>query len=216
MILRKKNLIPILITFYLIAVYGSCNAAKGYIITPDQDTIIGKIDASSLESYFSVVSFKGDSEKSYKRYSPTMISGFGFKAGSTTYIFRSVPLNYKSLMENKDQGYRFINLIHRGRFDLYRNIISVNSPVTSPAFAFRDQEMQFYEYYICSDHTGLLWVGAKEEYKTLRELLQLCRIEPEYINNLPKRADFKDIWNVLSNYDKWLSEKKSSILSIKK
>jgi len=223
MTLRKKYLSLLLIIICLTGISNNCNASstKGYIITQDQDTLYGKIRLHWLstsidffnffsfdfESFFYHVSFKSDADKSYKTYYPTMISGFGFKHRSTNYIFKSYNLNYKSIFEDKTKGYRFINLIHRGKIDLYRHMISINYPVTCPNSANRGQVMKYYEYYICSDGTNLLWVGSRKQYKTLIELLQLCHVDDEYLRRIPKNADFKDIWNVLTEYDKWLLEK---------
>lgn len=230
--LLKKYLIPILITLCLTGVSDYCTASssKGYIITQNQDTIYGKISIPwrstsidifnligfDFESFFYHISFKKDSDKSYKTYYPTTISGFGFKHRSTNYIFKSFFLNYKSIFEDKGQGYRFINLIHRGRLDLYQHMISVNYPVTSPPFADRGQVMKYYEYYIWSDSTKLLWVGPKDQYRTLIDMLVKCNVDDDYIRQISKKANFKDIRNVLADYDKWLANKYSPFLTNKR
>lgn len=162
MILHKKFLILILIVICLTGINDYCKASstRGYIITQDQDTLYGKIQLHWLstsidffnffgfdfESLFYCVSFKSDAEKSYRTYYPTMISGFGFKHRSTNYIFKSYNLNYKSIFEDKTKGYRFINLIHSGKIDLYQHMISINHPITSPNFADRGQVMKYYEF----------------------------------------------------------------------
>lgn len=210
----------ILVSFCLIGIGGNCKAfsSRGYIITQNQDTVYGKIQIPlkstsidifnligfDLESFFYHVSFKSDSDKSYKTYYPTTISGFGFKRRSTNYIFKSFYLNYKSIFEDKGQGYKFINLIHRGRLDLYQHMISINYPVTSPSFGDRGQVMKYYEYYIWSDQTKLLWVGPNDQYGTLIELLEKCKIDKDYYREIPKKADFNTIKSVLAEYDKWL------------
>lgn len=230
MILRKRWLSLILITFYQIGIGDNCKAcsSRGYIITQNQDTVYGKIQIPwnsitidifnligfDFESFFYHVSFKSDSDKSYKTYYPTMISGFGFKHQSTNFVFKSFNLNYKSIFEDRGQGVRFLNLIHRGRLDLYKHMISINYPVTSPPFADRGKVMKYYEYYIWSDQTKLLWVGPNDQYGTLTELLEKCNIEKDYYLQIPKKADFYDIWNVLVDYDKWLMfKKKASFLT---
>jgi len=232
MILRKKYLMLILVTSYLIGIGDYCNASssKGYIITQAQDTVYGKIrlpwKSTSIdffnffgfdfESFFYHVSFKSDSEKSYKTYYPTMISGFGFKHRSTNYKFKSFYLNYKSIFEDKTQGYKFLNLIHRGRLELYQHMISINYPITSPIFPDRGQEMNYYEYYIWSEQTKLLWIGPNDQYRTLIDLLDKCNVDKEYYRQIPKNANFKSIWNVLVDYDKWLKNKYSPFLTNEK
>lgn len=102
MLLRKKYLIPIFITLCLTSICDYCTAcsSRGYIITQNQATILGKISVPwrstfidlinliefDIESFFYHVSFKKDSDKTYKTYYPTTISGFGFKHRSTNYI----------------------------------------------------------------------------------------------------------------------------------
>lgn len=218
MVLLKKWFM--LLTFSLFGLGYNCHAgsSRGYILTKNQDTIFGRIlipwnsitiDAFSLigsdfESFFYHVSFKSDSDKSYKTYYPTMISGFGFKHHSTNFVFKSFNLNYKSIFEDRGQGIRFLNLIHRGRLDLYRHMISINYPVTSSTCPDRGHAMKYYEYYIWSDQTKLIWVGPNDQYGTLTELLKKCKIEKDYYLQIPTKANFYDIWNVLSEYDNWL------------
>lgn len=228
-IVHKKWLMLILVSFFLNGKGDFCKAcsSRGYIITQKQDTIFGTIQIPwnsitidlfnligfDFESFFYYVSFKSDSDKSYQIYYPKMISGFGFKHQSTDFVFKSFNLNYKSIFEDRGQGYRFLNLIHRGRLDLYKNVISINDPVTSPPFADRGKVMKYFEYYIYSNQTKLLWVGPNDQYGTLTELLEKCNIEKDYYQHIPKKASFYDIWNVLVGYDKWLFfKKKSSIV----
>jgi hypothetical protein len=223
---HKNYLIAFLLILCLTGISSECAASssKGYIITLDHDTVFGRIvipwrstsiDFFNLigfdfESFFYHVSFKRDSEKSYKTYYPTGIDGFGFKHRSTYYIFKSFYLNYKSIFEDKGQGYRFINLIHQGKLDLYQHMISINYPVATTPFADRGQVMKYYEYYIWSESTKLLWVGPKEHYRNLVELLVTCHVEDEYIRRIPQKATFKDIKSVLANYDHWLANRSST------
>jgi len=224
----KKYLMLLLVILFLIGIGDNCNASssKGYIITQDQDTIYGKIrlpwkstsidffnfSGFDFESMFYIISFKSDADKSYRTYYPTTISGFGFKHRSTNYIFKSFYLNYKSLFEEKGQGYKFINLIHRGKLDLYQHMITINYSRESTPFADRGQVMKYYEYYIWSEQTKLLWVGPNKQYGTLLDLLEKCNVDKEYYRQIPKKADFKDIRNVLAEYDKWLKNRRTLTL----
>lgn len=221
--LHKSWLLLIFMTCFLWVNGGHCKASisKGYIITQNKDTIYGTIQVPwrstsidffnligfDFESFFYHVSFKSKSDKSFKTYYPTTISGFGFQHRSTFYVFKSFNLNYKSIFEDKGQGYRFINLIHRGRIDLYQLMITINYPVTSSPFADRGQVMKYYEYYIWSDLTKLLWVGPTDQYRTLTDLLEQCNIDKDYYKQIPRTADFIDIKNVLTEYDHWLRMK---------
>lgn len=227
--LLKNYRIILLLTLCLFGIGANTSArsSRGYIITQEHDTIFGRVrlpwSSNSIysynlfgfdfESFFYHVSFKKDSEKAYKTYYPTTISGFGFTHRSTNYMFSSFYLNYKSIFEDKGQGTRFLNLIHRGKLDLYRHMISINYPIAMPPFADRGSVMRFYEYYIWSDSTKLLWVGPKNPYKTLMELLVQCHVEDAYIRRLPTKTTFKDIIRVLTDYDRWIATSKSCFLT---
>ncbi|MDP4278550.1 MAG: hypothetical protein Q8914_13065, partial [Bacteroidota bacterium] len=124
---------------------AEASSVKGYMITLHQDTIYGRIQLpwmlSSMDFFnlfgFDYVSmscqvfFKSEAEKSYHRYTPLMISGYGFVHRRTIYIYKSFDLKYKSILEDKSKGFRFLNLIHAGTVDLYRYPITITYPIQS-------------------------------------------------------------------------------------
>lgn len=214
----------VILTIGLVSINNDCSAKKvdGYIINENQDTIYGKIRLPwintstgavvlfgfDFESLFRSVSFKGKAGKSYHTFRPNTIYGFGFNYKSSDYFFRSMFLNYKSLFKKEGQEYRFLNLIHHGKVDLYQNIIFIKVPVNYPSSPDeRVRSVKIYEYYIWSEPTKLLWVGEDKQNKSIWDLLRKCCLEKEYIQTMPENANFKDIKLLLENYDKWVSGK---------
>jgi hypothetical protein len=216
--MRRISIKLPVILFALTCQINTCLAIKvpGYIITANHDTIYGMIrlqrfdqitgalliNGFDVESLYYKITFKSNTGKSFSTYSPGMILSFGFNYNSTDYTYKTFLVEYRSIFQNGKQQLRFLNLLHHGRLDLYQNEICILKPENVQSGA---DYMKYYEYFIYSDSKGLLRIGANDHTRSMQDLLRQTGMEEDFIRELPKDTEFKDILYILENYDDWWS-----------
>jgi len=187
----------------------------GYILNENSDTIHGTIQLSrfnqvtggfklngiELESFHSRVVFKGLNDKSFVTYFPEKITGFGFKYKYVNYIFNRFVVNHNSIVQNESQQLRFLCLLYKGSFELYKEITTMDNPVNKFVY---DQYLTSTDYYLHCGSKGLLKVEYNDHFRTLRNLMQQAGVDIRFIQLMPLNIRFKDIEALLAIYDRWL------------
>jgi|GEM_PF-1992983 len=218
---RKKMILRLSLIFCgLILLNNSSRAIQtsGYIINAKSDTIHGVIQLSRFDqvtggfilngiemaSFHTKVTFKSNSEKRFKTYFPEMIMGFGFRYKSTNYFFRQFTVNHQSILASESQQNRFLCLIYKGSFELYRDITFGVNPYT-----FRDEQfLTISDNFIYSGSKGLLKVEKNSKFKSLRDLFIHAEADVRFTHTIPENLRFTDIYSLLIIYDRWLSIKR--------
>jgi len=190
----------------------------GYIIDAKSDTIYGTVQLSrlnqitggytlngiELESFHTKVTFKSNSENRYKTYFPEMILGFGFSYKSTNYFFRQFTVNHTSLIARESQQQRFLCLIYKGSYELYKDLSFVANP-----YIFRtEQFLSYSDYFLYSASKGLIKIEKNKELKSLRDLFIHADTDEKFTHTIPENLSFKYTNSLLIVYDRWLSRRK--------
>ena len=111
--MKIKFFLSILIVFSFTKVYGNNNFVKGFIITNDQDTVVGLLDFKTDNLNFDICKFKVNENSTVKIYQPGEIYGFRFFDEGKFYVSKNVTIN-DSLNVNV-----FLEFLVQGMLNLY-------------------------------------------------------------------------------------------------
>jgi hypothetical protein len=134
-------------------------------------------------------------------FTPKDIREFGFFDKSIDYRFRSFAIESKSIVKSERKRLRFLNLIWQGEIALYRDIVRKDNGYMSGTR--NDRIVDYYDYYLLDEKHGLIKVVGAKEYKTLKDLLKYYEIDQRFIDQLSPNIRFKDVTEVLLEYEKW-------------
>jgi hypothetical protein len=215
--MRRKVLLTLMI-LGLAGIYTNCSAIKvpGYIVDQNQDTLYGTVILSKVDqitgdliiggfdqaSLYSSVTFKGTDEKSFHKYSPDLIKGFGFGYDTTTFVFRTFLVKFNSLFPEGQEKNCFLNLIYQGSLELYQYIACIKDP--SPS-TIKNGYKTYREYYLYAGSKDLFRVAASDRTKSVNELLRQAGVEEQFLGKIPENSGFEDIKRILVKYDQWLA-----------
>jgi hypothetical protein len=207
--------IIIAILLLINSVLAFARTAPGYIIRNSSDTIYGEIRVSifdlyrggtvllgiNLEPFHSAAYFREKGENRFHSFTPKDIKEFGFFDKSIDYRFRSFVIESKSIVKSERKRLRFLNLVWQGEVALYRDIVRKDNDYMSGAR--NDRIVDYYDYYLLDEQHGLTRVSGTKEYKTLKDLLKYYEIDQRFIDQLSPNIRFKDVTEVLLEYEKW-------------
>ncbi|MDP4270153.1 MAG: hypothetical protein Q8909_08500 [Bacteroidota bacterium] len=192
----------------------SAKKAPGFIIKHNCDTIFGEVNISffdpysggfvfygiNLEPFQSVLYFRENNSTRFTAFTPKDIAGFGFTYKSVNYRFKTLLVEYRSIIRSERKRLRFLNLIYQGQLSLYKEIVRKESYFTTGA---PNRLVDYYDYYLYDDKHGLKRVIPTKEFRTLKDMLQYYGMHPNFIEILPSDARFKDVKYFLEEYDLW-------------
>ena len=226
MIKIRFFIISVVLTLGINAVYA--RKVPGFIIKNSNDTILGEvsipffdpisggiiINGIDLKSFQSVLYFREKNTQRFRAFTPEDIAGFGFTYKSTDYKFKTLLVEYKSLVSSERQKLRFLNLIYQGHLALYKEITTKESYFSTGT---SNKYIDYYDYYLYDDRHGLKRVIKSNEFKTLGDLFRYYGINQNFIDIVPASTRFKDIMYFLETYDIWKrrSRKKTDIISLR-
>lgn len=210
----------------ILLINGSMAFARkvpGYVIRNSSDTLYGEIRVSgtdlyrgetvlsgiSLKSLHSSVEFREKGKKHFHSFTPKDIREFGFFDRSINYRFRSFVIEAKSIVKSERKRLRFLNLVWQGEVALYRDIVQRENYLKTGFL--NDKVIDYYDYYLLDEKHGLKRVVATKECKTLKDLLKYYEIDQRFIDQLSPNIRFKDVTEVILEYEKW---KKKNIRNI--
>jgi len=215
--IRNRILCLLIVFCGLNAVNNNCCAIKvaGYILNENSDTIHGTIQLSrfnqvtgafklngiELESLHSRVVFRGLNDRAFETYFPEEIMGFGFKYKFTEYFFNRFAVIHNSIVQNESQQFRFLCLIHKGAFELYKDITTLYNPINQFDY---DQYLTYSDYYLYRTSNGLFKVEYQDNIRNLRDLMEQAGADFRFIQFMPQNIRFKDIQALLIIYDRWV------------
>jgi hypothetical protein len=212
-----------LILFGLILLPDNCQAKKvpGFIINENSDTLIGKIRIYShnpnirgfniygidIEPFYSIVRFKGNTDKRFRNYEPEDIKGFCFRYKSMDYFFREFKLEFSTLFGVDHFRSRFLNLIYKGKLALYQD--EVRNPILKNFKNFQDYTEVHYNYYLFDELKGLHEVELTKKIRTIKDLLAIYNVDEDFLYEIPASIKPKEIKLILEEYDFWLKQHNS-------
>lgn len=222
---HKKRIFKLLllgIICLLPAQYCSAKKVPGYVVSHSSDTINGEIEIPrydiltrgysingiNLESLYISVRFKNPNKKKRKRitYSPTDIKAFGFKYKESRYLFKSFTIENKSIIKSEREQQRFLSLIlyaELSKIAIYKDVIRQAQYENSTNSTLRYQTTVKHDYYLFNEKIGLKRVEKNKAYRTLTEMLRYFEIEDEFLQQLSPTITFKQVKEVLVEYEKW-------------
>jgi hypothetical protein len=192
---------------------GKALEAEGYIIKENSDTVFGTIKLTKFQngyvllSGFNVetlqyqISFKEKDGRKFRTHLPGSIVGFGFTYEYENFTFTSFIIDYKSVIPADKQRNRFLCRIHKGKLNLYQNIITVKNP---SAINSHNDFSTYYEFFVQNNSKGLLKVEKTKNIQSIRDLLKQFDVDEKFILEVPLYTDLSEIRSVLQQYDKWL------------
>jgi len=209
----------IIIVFVLTLALNPVLACKvpGYIIKNGSDTVFGKVRVSyfdiytgaiflfgiNMEPFHSVLYFREKNTSGFKSFTPNDISGFGFTYKSINYRFKTFVIESKSIVKSERIKLRFLNLIYQGKVAIYKDIVRKESYNTGVKDKDKDRLTNYSDYYLFDDKHGLKKANWSKEYKTVTDLLVYYEIDQNFLVQLPAEARFKDLKQILCEYDLW-------------
>lgn len=215
-----NRIIPLLYGFLLLFLFAGnvfSRQVNGGIITHNEDTINGMvkitkvnlmnrgltINGVDLETFHYMVSFKEEGQTRFKTYLVNDIKGFHFSYKNVTYKFQQFELKSKTFVTNDQVRNRFLCQIFKGEIALFKDIIRREVGANSQHPKSNYQSSVYYEYYLYSEEQGLTKVLKTSSFYNLSDLLKKYGVEQEYLQHISPQAKFKDIKEVLINYEKW-------------
>lgn len=192
----------------------SAKKAPGYIIRHNCDTVFGEVNIPffdlysggfvfygiNLEPFQSALYFREKKNDRFTAFTPKDISGFGFTYKSVSYRFKTLLIEYKSIVKSERKRLRFLNLIYQGQLALYKEIERKESHFTT---GIPNKLVEYFNYYLYDDKHGLKRVIPTKEFKTVKDILQYYDIQPNFLETLPSNARFKDLEYYLEAYYLW-------------
>jgi len=190
------------------------NKVPGYIIKNSSDTIFGEIKVSrfdiytggiffygiNLEPFHSILYFKENNKNRFKSFTPNDITGFGFIYKSTDYRFKTFVIESKSIVKSERRKSKFLNLIYQGKIAVYKDIVRKDNYIMTGV---QNKVTDYYDYYLFDDQHGLKKAICSKEYKTLIDLFLYYEIDQKFILHLPAEVRFKDVIEILYEYEMW-------------
>jgi hypothetical protein len=215
---KSLRLVVFLICILVISLNCEAKKVSGFIITNTSDTLIGEVKVYlrnpnmrgfniygiDVEPFYSVVRFKGNTDKWFKNYEPKDILGFCFRYKSNDYFFHEFKLIKKSLFSTDCFQYRFLNLIYKGSISLYQDVIRF--PLMKNFDNFVQYSETYYDYYLYDSIKGIQKVEFTKDIKTVKDILSFYNVDEDFLNKIPENSRPKEIKDILEKYDSWLIE----------
>jgi len=212
MIKIRFFIISVVLILGINAVYA--RKVSGFIIKNNNDTIFGEVNllfcdphsqqfvfwGIDLEPLQAVLYFREKNTQRFTAFTPNDIAGFGFTYKSTDYKFKTLLVEYKSLVSSERKKLRFLNLIYQGHLALYKEITTKESYFSTGT---SNRYIDYYDYYLYDERHGLKRIIKSNEFKTLSDVFRYYEINQNFIDIVPANARFKDIMYFLETYDMW-------------
>ncbi len=201
------------------------NAAplKGYRITQENDTIWGEVkkyyfnqvqntvvfNGIDLERYHVEVFFRPLNQSQFKRCTTRDTREFGFTYKNQEYVYRRFELHKKSISKRGRLRPRFLQLVYEGELQLYKNRIRLYDMETAQNINSKRISSVHPELYLYNESQGLQSVAKTSEISDIYSLLSPFDVPSAFLQSVPANYPFKDIRNLLVEYDRWLKERYS-------
>lgn len=218
--LKKNWMNKIRLVFFvalLVLNFNLLPAAKvsGFNVTYSSDTITGEIKIPRFDSYtgglilfginleqvHSTLRFRENGTGRFEFFKPNEIAGFGFEYKSIHYKFRAFSIETNSIIESERKRHRFLMLLYQGEVAVYKDILRMVNFIAEKGLA--DRLIVHYDYYLFNEKQGLKRAIRTADYRTVSDLLRLYEIEQDFINLLPANVRFKDIIEILQEFERW-------------
>ncbi len=213
----------IITIFYFTSSYAK--KASGFIVE-NSDTLYGKIkytqfniltagiviNGINTESLHYEVWFKENNGKRFKKYTPNDIDAFGFTDKDYYYYFKSFAIKTNSVVKKERIKKRFLQLyFHVADIDLYKDLLRIDNHYfnsSNSSYKIYEQTYTYPELYLFSGKNGLTKIEESKKIGSIKEILQYYKIEDEFLIQISKDCNLKNIRIILEEYKLWLNRLK--------